>query len=309
MPDPLPALPAGYRARPVSADDIPALHGLVAACERALHGRAQTDPGALAADLERPGLVPELDTLLVHDRAGRPAARAWVNRRSEVDVHPAHRGRGLGAALLDWAEARARRAGSEGIVQTVPDEDAPAVALLRSRGYRPLVTAWRLEFAVPDEPAVPEPPAGVTVRPFRAGDAPAAHRLVEDAFAAWQPRRRSYEEWARHTVDRPAFAPGLSPVAFAGGKLVGAALASDLPEIGEGHLEQLAVHSGHRNRGIARLMLRHAFRACHRRGRRACTLWTHSDTGALDLYLRVGMTVGRSSTVFRKDLTAPGPAS
>jgi len=30
-----------------------------------------------------------------------------VNRRSEVDVHPEHRGRGLGSALLAWAEARA----------------------------------------------------------------------------------------------------------------------------------------------------------------------------------------------------------
>ncbi|GAA2332619.1 hypothetical protein GCM10010431_64460 [Streptomyces kunmingensis] len=46
------------------------------------------------------------------------------------------------------------------------------------------------------------------------------------------------------------------------------------------------------------------FRAFHRAGRRSCTLWTHSDTGALDLYLRVGMTVRRSSTVFRKDLRA-----
>ncbi|MER6047853.1 GNAT family N-acetyltransferase [Streptomyces sp. NPDC001793] len=67
--------------------------------------------------------------------AARPAARAWANRRSGVDVHPAHRGRGLGAALPDWAEARARRAGSEGIVQTVPDEDAAAGALVRSCGY------------------------------------------------------------------------------------------------------------------------------------------------------------------------------
>ncbi|QRX96827.1 GNAT family N-acetyltransferase [Streptomyces noursei] len=86
----------------------------------------------MAADFNRPGLVPESDTLLVHDGVGRLAARARVNRRSEVDVHPVHRGRGLGAALLDWAEARARRAGSEGIVQTVPGDDAHAVALLRS---------------------------------------------------------------------------------------------------------------------------------------------------------------------------------
>ncbi|MEW1658061.1 GNAT family N-acetyltransferase [Streptomyces sp. NPDC093707] len=302
MPDLLPALPAGYRARPATAGDIGALHRLVADCERALHGRTQADPGGLAADLNRPGLIPELDTLVVHDRVGRLAARAWVDRRSEVDVHPEHRDRGLGAALLDWAEARARQVGGEGIVQTVPDADHHAVALLRSRGYRTLVTAWELEYAMPKEPAVPEPPAGVTVRAFRSEDARGTHVLVEDAFAEWQPRRLDYEEWARHTVDRPTFAPDRSAVALVGGRLVGAVLSLDLPDAAGGYVERVAVHRDHRNRGIARLLLRHAFRAFHRHGRRSCTLWTHSDTGALDLYLRVGMVVAQSSTVFRKEL-------
>jgi mycothiol synthase len=298
----MPALPSGYRPRPATADDIGSIHRLVSACERELYGRARTDPGGIAAILARPGLVPELDTLLIHDGTGRLAGRAWVNRRSEVDVHPGHRNRGLGAALLDWAEARARRAGSEEIVQTVPDSATDAVALLRSRGYRPKVTEWLLECAMPDEPAVPEPPAGITVRPFRPGDERDAYQLVQDAFGEWQQRRMPYQEWARHTVERPAFAPGLSALAFAGGQLAGAALSLDLPETGEGYIEQLAVHRDHRNRGIARLLLRQTFRAFHRQGRRACTLGTHSETGALSLYLRVGMQVRHSATVHRKTL-------
>ncbi|MCZ0972294.1 GNAT family N-acetyltransferase [Streptomyces albulus] len=152
-------------------------------------------------------------------------------------------------------------------------------------------------------------PADLTVRLFRPGDERAAHRLIEDAFAAWQPRRKSYAEWARHTVERPAFAPGLSSLAFVDGQLVGAVMSLDLPETGEGYVEQVAVRPDHRNRGIARLLLRHAFRAFHRHGRRRCTLWTHSNTGALELYLRVGMTVARSSTVFRKGLADDGPGA
>ncbi|MEE4418061.1 GNAT family N-acetyltransferase [Streptomyces bugieae] len=298
----VPSLPPGYRSRAASAHDIPAIHALVRACEQEMYGRTQTDAGVIAADLVRPGLVPETDTVLVLDRAGRLAARAWVDRRSEIDVHPQHRGQGLGAALLDWAQRRARQAGSDGIVQTVPDADSGAVALLRSRGYEPLVTSWLLEFAMSEEPAVPEPPMGVTVRFFRDGDGPAAHVLVQDAFDEWQERRQAYEEWAMHTVERPAFAPTLSALAFAGDQLVGAALALDVPGTDEGYVEQVAVRRDHRGRGIARLLLRHTFRAFHRAGRRSCTLWTHSDTGALDLYLRVGMTVRRSSTVFRKAL-------
>lgn len=302
MPDLVPELPPGYRARPVTADDTGDIHRLVAACERELFGRVYTDVGRVAADLARPGLVPESDTRVIHHRSGQAVARAWVNRRCAVDVHPEHRGRGLGGALLAWAEARARQAGSARIVQTVPDSDTRAVALLRSRGYEPMVTEWLLEFRMPQEPAVPAPPAGITVRPFRAGDEQDAHRLVEDAFDEWQQRRRSYQEWARHTVERPTFAPTMSALAFAGGQLVGAVLSLALPDTDEGHIEQVAVRRDHRDRGIARLLLSHAFRACYQQGRRTCALWTHSDTGALNLYLRVGMAIRHSSTVFRKDL-------
>ncbi|MER6290358.1 GNAT family N-acetyltransferase [Streptomyces sviceus] len=302
MPDLVPGLPPGYRARPATAEDTSDIHRLVGACERELFGRVQTDLGRIAADFARPGLVPELDTRLIHDRAGQLVARAWVNRRSEVDVHPEHRGCGLGSALLAWAEDRARQAGSARIVQTIPDSNTNAVALLRSRAYEPMVTEWLLEFLMPEEPAVPEPSAGITVRPFQVGDGPAAHQLVEDAFDEWQQRRKSYQEWARHTVERPTFAPAMSALAFSDGQLVGAVLSLDLPDTDSGYIEEVAVRRDHRNRGIARLLLRHAFRAFYQQGRRACTLATHSDTGALNLYLRVGMAVRHSSTVFRKDL-------
>lgn len=269
-----------------------------------MYGRERSDAGAVAAELTRPGLTPESDTVLVLDLDGHLAARAWVDRRSEVDVHPEHRGRGLGAALLGWVLARARQAGTTHVTQTVPDADTGAEALLRAHGYEPLVTAWLLEFAMPAEPAVPEPPPGTTVRPFRTGDGPAAHVLVQDAFDEWQERRQAYGEWAAHTVERPAFAAQCSALALAGDHLVGAALALDVPGTDEGYLEQVAVRRDHRGRGIARLLLRHTFRAFHRAGFSSCTLWTHSDTGALDLYLRVGMTVRHGSTVFRKDLGA-----
>ncbi|WP_344446965.1 GNAT family N-acetyltransferase [Kitasatospora nipponensis] len=309
MPDlsPLP-LPPSYRCRPATAADAEAVHQLVAACERELLGRADTGLDSIAADLTLPGLDPALDTLLVHDAAGMLAGRAWMNpgQRAEVDVHPDHRDRGLGSALLDWVEARAVGSGRERMSQTVQDNDRGAAALLRSRGYGPLVTQWLLEIALPVEPVVPPPPAGITVRPFRPGDERAAHQLTEDAFDEWQKRRKSYEEWARHTIERPTFAPAISPVAFAGEAMVGAVLSLDVPSLGEGYVERVAVRRDHRNRGIARLLLRESFRAFHRQGQRTCTLWTHSETGALSLYERVGMTVRRSSTVYSRALRVPG---
>ncbi|HEU4947107.1 MAG TPA: GNAT family N-acetyltransferase [Kribbella sp.] len=298
-----PRWPAGYRSRPTTNADVAEIHRLVATCEQELYGRAETGLDGIAADLARAGLDPATDTLLVYDPAGELAGRAWVNRRSEVDVHPDHRGRGLGSSLVAWVEARAREVGGERVVQTVSDSDRAAGALLRSRGYEPLVTAWLLEIAMPGEPVVRRPPEGITVRPFRSGDERAAYQLVEDAFDEWQERRKSYEEWARHTVERSSFAPALSPLAFEGDELVGAVLSLDLPGTDDGYIERVAVRRDHRNRGIARLLLRHAFRAFYRQGRRTCTLWTHSDTGALALYERVGMTVRRSSTVYSKALS------
>ncbi|WP_211240993.1 GNAT family N-acetyltransferase [Hamadaea tsunoensis] len=70
-----------------------------------------------------------------------------------------------------------------------------------------------------------------------------------------------------------------------------------------GYIERLAVRRDQRNRGLARLLLRTSFRAFHERGLRSATLWTHSNTGALALYERVGMRVRRSSTVYALDLT------
>lgn len=104
MPSIVPSLPPGYHSRPANAHNIPTIHALVAACEREVHGRVQSDAGAIAADLSRPGLMPESDTVLVLDRAGRLAAWAWVDRRSVVDVHPEHRGQGLGSVrrILAW---------------------------------------------------------------------------------------------------------------------------------------------------------------------------------------------------------------
>ncbi|MFF0097155.1 GNAT family N-acetyltransferase [Streptomyces canus] len=298
-------LPAGYQSRSATTVDVHAVHCLITACENELHGCAMTGIDRVAADLGLPGLELKPDTVLVHDSKGELAGWGWVKgRRATVHVHPGHQGQGLGSSLLAWAEARARQLGSDRTAQTVSDSDHAAIALLRSNGYSPLVTEWLLEIAMPVEPEVPEPPAGITVRAFRPGDEQAAYQLTEDAFDEWQQRRKNYAEWARHTVERTTFEPAASPVAFADKQMVGAVLSLDVPGMDEGYVERVAVRRDHRNRGIARILLREAFRTFHRQGKQTCTLWTHSDTGALSLYERIGMTARRSSTVYGKPLTA-----
>jgi ribosomal protein S18 acetylase RimI-like enzyme len=299
-------LPDGYTGRAATLDDVDAIHRLMAAGEQELNGRVEVASDGVRADLLRPGLVLAADTRLVQDVAGNLAGWAWQNqgRRSQIDVHPAFRGQGIGGALLDWAEARAAERGSQQAAQTVDDKDLAATALLRSRGYEVLATNWLLEMPVATEPLLPELPADIHVRPFKPGDEKAAYQLIQDAFDEWQPRRQPYDEWARLMIERESFVPELSPVAFVGDELVGAALCLDVPGSDEGYVEQLAVRRDQRNKGLARALLAVASRKFYRRGSRNLALWTHSGTGALAMYERLGMTVRRSTTVYRKPLSA-----
>lgn len=297
-------MPAGYRCEPAALSDATEIHALIGACERSMHGRAQTDVSHVVADLSRPGLDPRLDVRVVRDGTGGVVAWAWVKsgRRCTIDVHPAHTGRGLGSLLLDWAETRARQFGAQELGQTVPDLDTHAAVLLRERGYSPTAHQWLLEYSLTADPGEIRLPAGIVVRAFQPADAHDVYELCEDAFAFSQTSRRTFEEWSELTINRSTFVPTLSPLAFAGGELVGFIIALEDPDSDEGFVDQLAVREDHRGRGIAKALLQTTFRDFYRRGRSTTTLWTHSKLSALSVYEHIGMTVRRSDTIYHGSL-------
>lgn len=297
-------LPEGLTARPPTRDDVPAITALVATCELDVDGMAEIDTTDVDSCFARSGFDPSTDMAVVHD--GRMLV-AWAerwSRRAEADVHPTYQGRGIGAALLGWTERRARAAGQPEVGQTVSDANVRAAELFRGNGYEPAHTSWILQIRFGDAP-VPEPavPEGVTFRAYEASDAQAVHRVIDDAFNEWEGREPfPFEGWAPFVIHHGAFAPELSPLAFDGDELVGAALSFDYPNADEGWIHQLATKASHRHRGIARALLQHAFRDFAARGKPACGLSTDSRTGALGLYERVGMRVRRSYTRFTKTL-------
>ncbi|MFG1623615.1 GNAT family N-acetyltransferase [Kribbella sp. NPDC049227] len=286
--------------RPATPDDAAAMYQLIAASEQDWHGQVEAIPDQVAADLRRPGLNPERDTLVVHAENGDLAGWVWLHlgKRAQVAVHPSYRGRGIGTMLLDWIEARSREAGSDWVAQTVDDADKAGTDLLRSRGYEVLATNWLLVRSI-DVPAARKLSAGIRLDSYDPARAHEVHELVEDAFSAFQSRRKSFEEWGQLTVERPSFLPEVSTLAYAGDELVGAVLALDLPDSSEGYVEQLAVRADQRNKGIARAMLDQTCAEFARLGLDSCVLWTHSGTGALAMYEHLGMHVRRSTTVYR----------
>jgi mycothiol synthase len=301
-------LPDGLTTRAATARDAHDVYRLIAACELDLDGMVEIEHDDLVAELDRPALDLTRDTLLVHDAAGELVgwAEVFKARKAECDVHPRLRGRGIGAELLAWTETCARARGGTRVSQTVTDHDKAAASLFERSGYRPTDTAWILEIAMAEEPPASAPPDGIMIRTYEAGrDDRAAYRLIEDAFGEWPDRMpATFEEWAGLMVGRDAFRPDLSPLAFDGDRLVGAALSMSTEDPGEGYIHQVATDRRYRRRGIARVLLRHAFRGFYRTGRRTCTLSTNSYTGALALYERVGMRIRRSYTSYEKSLAA-----
>lgn len=60
---------------------------------------------------------------------------------------------------------------------------------------------------------------------------------------------------------------------------------------GCGYIDKLAVRADERRRGIARALLADSFAVAKERGAHRSELCTDSRTGALDLYLKLGMEV------------------
>ena len=152
----------------------------------------------------------------------------------------------------------------------------------------------------PERPADPEPPAGVTLRPWRPGDTGPAMLMFERAFSEFRDRLPStLVTWRAMTVEREGFAPEDLVLAVEDGEIVGGAFILDADEI---WVDKLAVAREARHRGVARALLTTAFQRSFDRGYRQTRLSTDSKTGALALYERVGMRVARSFTHLAIDL-------
>ena len=95
------------------------------------------------------------------------------------------------------------------------------------------------------------------------------------------------------TMRRPGFEPWQIRLATdASGTPVGTAFVIRAGEVG--YVEQLAVRSDQRGRGLARALVADAFDRARARGALRSELSTDSRTGALGLYEKVGMVVTKT---------------
>jgi GNAT superfamily N-acetyltransferase len=186
---------------------------------------------------------------------------------------------------------RARSQGHPEIGMPVP-VGSPGERLMRDLGYHVRWSSWVLVMPDDRELTAPQLPEGHTIRVAESEeDRRAAHQVAEDAFLEWSVRdRQSYEDWLAQIVDRPGYEPwNLRVVCTPEGEVVGAlhvVVAGDA-----GVVPKVAVRRDQRGRGLAKALLMDGFRVAREHGATRSELSTDSRTGALDLYLGLGMEI------------------
>lgn len=297
--------------RPLTSADAAAVLDLVNAYDREFFGEPMTDLQDIQAEWQVPAFDLARDSVSLWDGPELVASAELGPRgRLEVVVAAGWRTQRLEADLLEELEDRGRQRGFPEVNRFLPQTDELGLERVRRRGYRLHHTTWTLRLD-PDAPiADRQLPAGYQVRPFRPEDAAAAFAVVSDAFAEWDSGPgRSFADWEAESLRRPGVDTSNFRVATWNGTLVGTCVVLDSQ--GEAWVSELATHRDHRGRGVAQQLLADAYAAARQRGLLHGGLSTDTRTGALGLYLRLGMrvlhTVQNWSLALVPDVGSTGP--
>jgi mycothiol synthase len=225
-------------------------------------------------------------------REGRWDGDGWV--------HPDAFGRGVGTAIAEWIEQRARALGSPEARIDILQTDKRAACLLRGRGFEPIRSFYRMRVDLDEEPPGPTWPEGFAVAVLGTGEERDLYQLYEDAFVDhWEHKKSTYEEWLRMQMLEHEF----TFLVRAGAELAAAA-ACKRELFGMGWVNVLCTRQQYRRLGLGAALLRHSIRELHARGARRVGLGVDSEnlTGATRLYERVGMRVVSASDLYSKSL-------
>lgn len=299
-------VPSGYRARPATHDDLPAIDRLYLASEQVLGVLPEPRAFFLRWVWSQPYVEPSRDTRVIerdgeivgfsmthHDGLGGPL-------RSMGRTHPSHTGHGIGHWLVSRALAQARDRGIRGVRTAAPREDAAARALFLASGFSAVRTTFDMGTGLTGRETPGDPPAGVTIRRSVRGP---------DDRAAWQVETAAFRDHWDHAGDVPfeiwesewfgtADTPTWVLLAEADGGPVGEAAWVAVED--GAYIVSVGVLAAYRRRGIAGALLRRAMADTAAAGHRDVSLSVDADspTGAVGVYERAGLHIRRTADVF-----------
>lgn len=228
-------------------------------------------------------------------------------------VLPAQRGRGIGTALLQWAEECSRRlaAAQPGsmaeLAANASGAQPDAAALLRAHGYRIAYTVLELELDASQPPISAVLPDGFVVVPAAAAHLPLIAASVWESYHDEYPGGRFNNETEAATLAEELtggeYDRSLWQVAWAGDQVAGQVLARLLDQ-GRAEIFEVSVRRPWRRRGLARALLVLALAELHRRGAAVIRLHTVAEfpTCAVDLYRSAGFRVVKAFPRYRKTM-------
>ncbi len=315
------------RLRPVTMDDVEEVVALLNAYAMVEIGAPEHSVEDLRTTWQMPNFNLETSARVavtpddkiigyveVNDHA-QVAVRASIQMR----VYPDYFGHPLENQLMDWAEERARQIidrAPDGARVVVHSDSAntfePGLNLLKSRGMTYVRSFYQMKIDLENEPPQPQWPDGITIRQFQPGqDELAMLQVREDSFQdSWgfikQPMEETLKVWQHIMETDPVFDPTLWFLAMDGDQVVGIAIcwpkSDDDPDMG--WVGTLGVVRTWRRKGLASALLQHAFGEFWRRGNRKVGLGVDASnlTGALNLYIKAGMSPLRQFDLYEKEL-------
>src|SRR5260221_6486987 len=297
------ALRAEYRCsvtgiRPVTDADFEAVFDLLTPRSRAAFAIASEQPAFLRQRCD----APSTDNW-VAVAGGAIAGYASLDENQDF-VHAA-KDPDVGDALIAHIEQHARVRGFPHVEVVSAPEDAAAYSAVRRNGYAPDRQILRMWRATDDD--LPEPmwPEGVTVRTYTDADAERVHALLDEQYAGWDPTfvGRSHAGWLTFMTDHDDFDPELWFLVERDGELIACALhwrATDR----RGLVKDIGVRERERLPGLAKALLRHAFRAYAERcvDRVGLKVDSTNPTGAPQLYERLGFVTDQRLEIWQKQL-------
>jgi ribosomal protein S18 acetylase RimI-like enzyme len=326
---PIPALP-GYHFRFARLDDVPAIHQMlvrISEVDRTGFVDALEDMTSQFCDSWS---NPEEDYLLAFTPDGHVAGlgRSYLNpsprqeRNANLwgEVHPDHRGRGLGHTILNWMEARAL-ARLQKYPADLPralrinclDYLADRIQLFEQHGFKPLRSWYRMRRDLSQPiPDLHLPPA-LALRTYH----PDLDQALMDAFNEsfsdhWSFEPTNHVDWQMFLIQASAFRPELTFLAMDGeggqAQIAGFAINFIREEdnrrqgVAEGIITELGTRPAWRKRGIASALVCESMRAFKALGLDYAGLGVDAETttGALGIYERLGFTVLKRQITFYK---------
>ena len=285
----------GYRDRAASLSDLAAVVELLRAHELADHGRVTADWNEIVRFVWRdPGFRIQDDGRIL-ERGG-----AGVFREDDAGVEPfnswlafppAGRDDGALPSLVDRVVARAGERGASSLYHLVYRNDDAHRAVALERGFRRVRSSWTMHREIGPGWATAGLPDGIRFTTLAEHpDEQGLYRADQEAFAdhfGFAPE--AFDVWRERRFDADDDDRSRWLLALDGDQIV-----AFLRQVTGGEVAQVAAlgtRKPWRGRGIASALLHRAFAEMASAGHREVTLWVdaENETGAVDLYERVGM--------------------